>query len=180
MPNLSNILNDSDEMSIPVGDDENLTIEYYPSRLTPKLLSQIQHYTKLAEKTAGDEEKQKEIENKVYALLLSFFKSWNMEDEVPCGKCDACKTRLNRESREREIKAEEEEALKQYPPAERENFARFDHIEPGEDEECISRKIVTLPLSAESLDNLPYWLFKAIIEKFINPNQTAPKRKKRN
>jgi hypothetical protein len=139
MPNLSNILNDSDEAKFPLGNGEILTIEYYPSRLTPKVLNRMQYLTKLAEKTVDNEEKQKEIEDEVYTLLLSFFESWDLEDYFPCSKCEDCQN----------------------------------------GEKCNSKLIKVVPLNADSLDELPYWLFKEIIERFINPNKSAPQRKKR-
>jgi len=167
MPKLSTILNDSDEITIPTG-DEDLTIEYYPSRLTPKLLSEMQHLIRTAEKHAEDEEKQQEILGKVYGLLLSFFKSWDLEDEVSCGKCDECRYRAARsEWHEKEGHSAEERA----------HFAEED----GALSMCSRPRVITLPLTAESLESIPYWLFKEITEKFINPNRAAPKtRKKRN
>lgn len=144
MPRLSNILNDSDEAKIPVGNDDNgnpefLTIEYFPSRLTPKLMAQMQQLNRQAEKAAENEAKQKEILARIYGLLLSFFDSWDMEDEFPCGKCEECKS----------------------------------------NEECKSKVIREVPLNAETLDNLPYWLLREITGKFINPNQTAPQNKRK-
>jgi hypothetical protein len=139
MPNLSNILNDSDEAIFPLGNDEFLTIEYYPSRCTPKLLNRIKQLTKLAEKIGDNEEKQKEIEDETYTLLLSFFESWDMEDYFPCDLCEKCKT----------------------------------------GEKCESKIVKDVPLSTEALNELPTWLFKDIVGRFINPNQSAPRRKKK-
>jgi hypothetical protein len=138
LPRLANILNDSDELSIETPDGD-ITVEYYPSRLTQKVISQMQHYSKIAQKAVEDEAKQKEVLGKMYDLLLSFFKSWDLEDEAACGKCEGCR----------------------------------------EAESCKHPKIITLPLTAETLDSLPFWLLTDITNAFVNPNRSAPQKKKK-
>jgi hypothetical protein len=165
MPKLSNILADSDEVAIPTPDGD-ITIEYYPSKLTQKLMSQMQQYEAQARKAEEDTVKQKEILGKVYGLLLSFFKSWDLEDEVACGKCEACKYRLAREGLDEKEQRSEEERT------------HFDN-EEKDLIECTAKRLITLPLNAETLDSLPYWLLAEITRTFIRPNSPAPKRKRK-
>lgn len=90
MPKLSNILNDSDEIKIPTNAGD-ITIQYYPSRVTQKMSSQLRAFGKLANKEDADEGQLQEALRKTFELLLNLVESWDLEDEVACGACEICR-----------------------------------------------------------------------------------------
>jgi hypothetical protein len=102
MPRLGNILSDSDELSISTSDGD-IHIDYYPSRVTQKMASQFKKFGRLASsESANDEELQDALMN-VYGLLLQLIKSWDLEDEIPCGKCEACKSGNGEDCQSKEL-----------------------------------------------------------------------------
>jgi len=146
MPKLSNILNDSDEIKIPTNAGD-ITIQYYPSRVTQKMTSQLRAFGKLANKEDANEEGLQEALRKVFGLILGLIESWDLEDEVACGECKMCQ----------HSDIEEDEKLFQ----------------------CLSKKAVPFPLDADRLNDLPVWLIGEIAEGLTDPNQGAPRRKKK-
>jgi len=165
MPKLSNILNDSDEIKIPTNAG-NITIQYYPSRVTQKMTSQLRAFGKLANKEDANEEGLQEALRKVFGLILSLIESWDLEDEVPCEACDECRYRLAREELDKKEQRSEEETR------------RYDD-EDRDLRECTAKKTVPFPLDADRLNDLPVWLIGEIAEGLTDPNQGAPRRKKK-
>jgi hypothetical protein len=153
MPKLSNILNDSDEIKIPTNAGD-ITIQYYPSRVTQKMASQLRAFSKLANKEDADEQELQEALHKVFGLLLGLIESWDLEDEVPCGQCEGCRYHLG----------------------------GVENGAGGEDKdlaECTAKKTVSFPLDADRLNDLPVWLIGEIAEGITDPNQGAPRRKRK-
>lgn len=99
MPRLGNILSDSDEVAISTSDGD-IHIQYYPSRVTQKMINQFRALGNVAK--SGAEEDFQKASNKAYAMLLHVIKSWDLEDEVPCGKCEICKANEGKEDDEKE------------------------------------------------------------------------------
>ena len=139
MPKLSNILNDSDEIKIPTNAGD-ITIQYYPSRVTQKMTSQLRAFGRLARKEDADQGELDQAVGKIFTLLLGLIESWDLEDEIPCGKCELCL---------------------------------------AESGECQAKKTVPFPLEADRMDELPAWLIADIAEGLTDPNQSAPRRKKK-
>lgn len=153
MPTLSKILNDSDEIKIPTNAGD-ITIEYYPSRVTQKMASKLRAFGRMAGKEdASDEALQKALHD-TYGLLLNLVKSWDLEDEVACGVCEECRYRLACE--------------------------KSDTGMDKELAECTAKKMVPFPLEPERMDDLPVWLIGAIAEALVNPNRKAPQNGKKN
>lgn len=138
MPKLSNILNDSDEIQIPTNAGP-ITIQYYPSKVTQKMTSQLRAFGRLANKEDADEGELNQALDKIFTLLLGLIESWDLEDEITCGQCEPCKN----------------------------------------EEECTSKKTVPFPLKADRLNDLPVWLIGEIAEGLTDPNQGAPRRKRK-
>lgn len=99
MPRLGNILSDSDEMVIATSDGD-IHIQYYPSRVTQKMINQFRALGNSAK--SGTEEDFQKASNKAYEMLLHVIKSWDLEDEIPCGKCEICKTNAGKDESEQE------------------------------------------------------------------------------
>lgn len=97
MPRLGNILSDSDEITIPTSDGD-IHIQYYPSRVTQKMINQFRSLGKGS--GSYTEEEFQEATKKAYTMLLHIVKSWDLEDDVPCGKCEICKTNEGKEDDE--------------------------------------------------------------------------------
>lgn len=88
MPTLNNILNDSAEVAVPTVDGD-IRIQYYPSRTTQKVVAQlVQHGNTLT--SSSDEEVINDAFYETNTLLLTLIKSWDLQDEEPCGKCTSC------------------------------------------------------------------------------------------
>ena len=101
MPKLVNILSDSDEIAIPTSDGD-INIEYYPSRLTQKMINQFRAFGKLAKSDSTSEEELQKASNKAYGMMLHLIKSWDLEDEASCGKCEICKANDDKDEAEQE------------------------------------------------------------------------------
>lgn len=89
MPKLSNILNDSDEIKIPTSAGD-ITIQYYPSRVTQKMTSKLRAFGRMASNEDASDEALQKVLHDTYGLLLNLIKSWDLEDEVACKECNAC------------------------------------------------------------------------------------------
>jgi hypothetical protein len=153
MPRLGNILSDSDEIAIATSDGD-IHIEYYPSRVTQKMANQFRAFGKMARSDLASEEELQEALQKMYGLLLHLIKSWDLEDEIPCGKCEVCKAHKKELIHENELDEEQDE--------------------------CQSKKIVPFPLQANRLEELPVWLIVEMMDNLASPNRKAPQKKKRN
>lgn len=99
MPRLGNILSDSDEVAIPTPDGD-INIHYYPSRVTQKMINQFRSLGR-GSNSFSEEEFQK-ASNKAYEMLLHVIKSWDLEDDVPCEKCEICQENAGKEEDEKE------------------------------------------------------------------------------
>lgn len=99
MPRLGNILSDSDEITIATSDGD-IHIQYYPSRVTQKMINRFRSLGRIA--NSGSEEEYQEATNKAYEMLLHVVKSWDLEDEAPCSKCEICKENEGKNEDEQE------------------------------------------------------------------------------
>jgi hypothetical protein len=101
MPRLGNILSDRDEIAISTSDGD-IHIEYYPSRVTQKMLNQFQSLGRMASSNSASEEELKKASTKAYGMLLHLIKSWDLDDEIPCDICDICKANEGKDEYEQE------------------------------------------------------------------------------
>jgi hypothetical protein len=99
MPRLGNILSDSDEIVIATSDGD-IHIQYYPSRVTQKMVNQFRSLGRGS--NSFSEEEFQEATNKAYTTLLHVVKSWDLEDDVPCEKCAICKANEGKDDEEKE------------------------------------------------------------------------------
>jgi hypothetical protein len=152
MPRLSNILNDSAVVDIYTPDGD-IHIDYYPSRVTQKMTNQFRSLAKVATSDSATDEDTEKALQKIYGMLLSLTKSWDLDDEVPCGECEVCKIK------------------------EKETYVEYEHRE--EQQECQSKEVVPFPLVAERMNDLPVWLIVKITEALVDPNRQAPQKKKK-
>lgn len=70
MPKLSAIANDKTKLTVPLGQDEELKVTYRPSRMTPRLMEQVQQ----AEKDGS-------ISGALLAPLAELLVSWDLTDD---------------------------------------------------------------------------------------------------
>jgi hypothetical protein len=101
MPRLGNILSDSDEIAIATPDGD-IHIQYYPSRVSQKTSNQFRSFVRTARSESATDEEYQESLQKIYAALLNVIKSWDLDDEVPCGKCEICRGNEGKEDEEKE------------------------------------------------------------------------------
>jgi hypothetical protein len=105
--------------------------------------------SKQVSRESSTEEEDEEVLYEMYEMIINIIKSWDLDDEIPCGKCDICMENKNRDEDEEEL------------------------------EECQSKRIVSFPLEADRLDELPAWLLGEIVKALVSPNRKAPQRKRR-
>jgi hypothetical protein len=91
MPKLTNILNDLDEVAVPTPDGD-IHIEYYPSRVTQEMSSRLRATGKIAGNPNNDDKVVSEALTTIFELLLHLIRSWDLEDDIPCGTCELCES----------------------------------------------------------------------------------------
>ena len=101
MPRLGNILSDSDVIAIPTPDGD-IHIEYYPNRATQKMANKLRAFSRIVTSQLSSDDEMQKANQKIYKLLLHLIKSWDLEDDIPCGVCDICKNHDNESEEEQE------------------------------------------------------------------------------